>query len=184
MSDERTHIFSIGHSNLPLENFIEILKLYAISKVVDIRSIPRSRNNPQFNQENLILRLPMESLEYLHMPGLGGLRKAKQDSVNTGWENLSFRGYADYMLTDEFNESLRLLINMAKHQKVCLMCAETVPWKCHRFLIADSLYINGVETEHILGPTKSRLHTLSSFARPENGRIIYSQCVEGKCAEK
>ena len=149
-------VLTIGHSTRTLEEFISLLQAHAVSRVVDVRTAPRSRHNPQFNKASLPGSLKKAGLGYVHMPGLGGLRHAKRDSVNIGWRNSSFRGYADYMQTTEFEESLEELIKAANQERIALMCAEAVPWRCHRSLIADALLVHGVHTEHIISPTQLR----------------------------
>src|SRR5664279_5523523 len=128
-------VMTIGHSTRTLEEFIRLLQAHAVSRVADVRTVPRSRHNPQFNKDSLPLALKKAGLVYAHMPGLGGLRHAKGDSINMGWRNASFRGYADYIQTPEFEQSLEELIRLAKQERIAIMCAEAVPWRCHRSLI-------------------------------------------------
>src|SRR5947207_4050470 len=125
-------IFTLGHSTLPIERFIALLRAYGIERLVDIRTVPRSRHNPQFNDTALASSLTIADLEYVHMRALGGLRRAHKGSLNTGWRNESFRGYADYMQTEDFQNALRALIDMSHKKRVAIMCAEAVPWRCHR----------------------------------------------------
>ncbi|HTA99901.1 MAG TPA: DUF488 domain-containing protein [Bradyrhizobium sp.] len=132
-------LFTLGHSTLPIESFVAVLRAYGIERLVDIRTMPRSRHNPQFNDTALAASLEAEHLQYIHMPALGGLRHARKDSPNTGWRNAGFRGYADYMLTEAFQGALEQLIEMSRRQRVAIMCAEAVPWRCHRSLVADAL---------------------------------------------
>ena len=166
-------IGTIGHSTRPTEEFIAILQAHTIGQVVDIRTIPRSRTNPQFNRESLPLSLSAVGILYQHMPGLGGLRKPRSDSVNTAWRNASFRGYADYMQTLEFEVSLTDLIATAAERSTVIMCAEAVHWRCHRSLVADALMARGVEVRHLqsAGPAKS--HSLTQFAHVNGTRITY-----------
>ncbi len=132
-------IFTLGHSTLPIERFISLLRNYGIERLVDIRTVPRSRHNPQFNDTALASTLKTEHIEYVPMQTLGGLRHARKDSPNTGWRNASFRGYADYMQTEAFQDALQTLIQMSRKERVAIMCAEAVPWRCHRSLVADAL---------------------------------------------
>lgn len=141
--------------------------------LVDVRTIPRSRHNPQFNQDTLPDNLHTADIRYTHMPGLGGLRHARKESPNTGWHNSSFRGFADYMLTEEFKKSLEELINLAKSEQIALMCAEAVPWRCHRSLIADALLVRGISVEHIMSQKRSSSHSLTPFAKINGMMITY-----------
>jgi len=136
-------IYTIGHSNRTIEQFSELLRAHAIQEVVDVRTVPKSRHNPQFRQEALATSLEEAGISYTHLAKLGGLRHSRKDSVNTGWQNTSFRGYADYMATDEFREGLRELEEIAERKMVAIMCAEAIPWRCHRSLIADALVVEG-----------------------------------------
>ncbi len=166
-------IFTIGHSTRTLEEFIRLLRAHAVTHVVDVRTIPRSRHNPQFNHDTLPAALKAAGVAYTHMTELGGLRHARPDSPNTGWRNASFRGYADYMQTPEFGKALDELIQLAKQDRIAVMCAEAVPWRCHRSLIADALLVRGIQTEDILSATQRRAHTLTPFARVDGERILY-----------
>jgi uncharacterized protein (DUF488 family) len=166
-------VLTIGHSTRTLAEFILLLQAHAVSRVVDIRTVPRSEHNPQFNKTSLPLELKKAGLEYVHMPGLGGLRHARRDSPNAGWRNASFRGYADYMQTPEFEQSVNELIQLAKHDRVALMCAEAVPWRCHRSLIADALLVRGIRTEDIMSPIRRTVHALTPFARIRGTAITY-----------
>jgi uncharacterized protein (DUF488 family) len=140
---------------------------------VDVRTVPRSRHNPQFNKASLPRSLRKAGLEYVHAPGLGGLRHANRDSANVGWRNASFRGYADYMQTPEFAQSLEELIRLASQGRIVLMCAEAVPWRCHRSLIADALLVRGIRTEDIMSATRRQVHTLTPFAKVRGTAITY-----------
>jgi uncharacterized protein (DUF488 family) len=166
-------VLTIGHSTRTLAEFIRLLKAHPVTLVVDVRTVPRSRHNPQFNKASLPRALKKAGLRYIHLPGLGGLRHAKRDSPNVGWRNASFRGYADYMQTPEFEQSLRELIQLAKEDRVVLMCAEAVPWRCHRSLIADALLIRGIRTEDIMSPIRRTVHTLTPFAKVHGTTITY-----------
>jgi uncharacterized protein (DUF488 family) len=166
-------IFSIGHSNRTLESFIALLKSADITMVADIRTVPRSRSNPQFNADALPLSLKEAEIKYKHFSGLGGLRHPAPDSINTGWRNPSFRGFADYMQTPAFAESLQELITLSKQKVVVIMCAEAVPWRCHRSLIADALLVRGIQVEHIISATSRRPHKLTPWAHIEGKRITY-----------
>jgi uncharacterized protein (DUF488 family) len=171
-------VLTIGHSTRELQAFIGLLQAHEVTCMVDIRTMPRSRHNPQFNQESLPDALRAAGIAYEHMPGLGGLRHTRADSPNKGWRNASFRGYADYMQTDQFRENLEALIARASEGRVALLCAEAVPWRCHRSLVADALAVRGVGVEHILGGARTQTHKLTPWARvqgtgityPENGR--------------
>lgn len=166
-------IATIGHSTHSIEEFIGILQAHGIRQLVDVRTMPRSRRVPQFNKENLPASLKKAGIRYHHLPGLGGLRHAKRDSINTAWRNASFRGYADYMQTAEFAENLEKLIEMAGSAPSAIMCAEAVPWRCHRSLIADALVARGIEATEILSAKQSRPHALTPFARVDGDRVTY-----------
>ncbi len=168
-----TVVLTIGHSTLAPDRFILLLKAHEVARVVDVRTIPRSRHNPQFNKETLPDCLRAAGVAYEHMPGLGGLRHTRADSPNKGWRNASFRGFADYMQTREFVGSLKALLDLARKQRVALMCAETVPWRCHRSLIADALTVRGIRVEHILSGTRTQAHALTPWACVRGRRIIY-----------
>jgi uncharacterized protein (DUF488 family) len=168
-----TVVLTIGHSTRAIEEFISLLQAHAVSRVADVRTVPRSRHNPQFDQDSLLNSLKKAGLGYVHMPGLGGLRHAKRDSLNVGWRNPSFRGYADYMQTPEFEQSLEKLIQLAKQERIAIMCAEAVPWRCHRSLIADALLVHGIRTEDIMSPTRRQVHTLTPFAKVRSTTITY-----------
>ena len=166
-------VLTIGHSTRTVEEFIGLLQAHAVSRVIDVRTVPRSRHNPQFNKASLPRVLNKAGLGYIHVPGLGGLRHAQRDSLNVGWRNASFRGYADYMQTPDFEQSLEELIRLAKQDRIALMCAEAVPWRCHRSLIADALLVRGIRTEDIISPTRRQVHTLTPFARVRGTTITY-----------
>lgn len=166
-------VLTIGHSTHPIDAFIGLLQAHGAVCLMDVRTVPRSRHNPQFNQEALAQSLADAGLGYVHAPGLGGLRRARPDSPNAGWRNASFRGYADYMQTADFARSLDALIALAQTRRIVLMCAEAVPWRCHRSLIADALILRGFRVEHILSATRRQVHTLTSFARVSGGTLTY-----------
>ena len=166
-------IFTLGHSTLPIERFVAVLQAYGIERLADIRTIPRSRHNPQFNDTALAKSLKAQHLEYVHIKALGGLRHARKDSPNTGWRNEGFRGFADYMQTEGFESALEALIQMGREKRVAIMCAEAVPWRCHRSLVADALGVRGVPVVEILSESSYRMHTLTPFAQVEGVRIIY-----------
>jgi len=166
-------LWTIGHSTRPIDEFVSLLKAHGIQQLVDVRTVPRSRHNPQYNNEALLKSLRDEDMSYKHMPKLGGLRKPKKDSINTGWRNESFRGYADYMQTDEFQRAIEELIAHGTSKKTAIMCAEAVPWRCHRSLIADALVTRDWEVRHIMSETKADRHQLASFAAVENGELRY-----------
>ena len=144
-----------------------------MQRVVDVRTIPRSRHNPQFNRDQLSPALHRAKIHYRHMPGLGGLRRSAPDSANTGWRNASFRGYADYMQTPEFGDSLARCVDLAKQERVALMCAESVPWRCHRSLIADALLARGIEVREITSGIRARPHELTPWARVKGTQVTY-----------
>jgi uncharacterized protein (DUF488 family) len=166
-------VLTIGHSTRTLAEFIRLLQAHAVSRVVDVRTVPRSEHNPQFNKTSLPRALKKVGVGYVHMPGLGGLRHAKRDSLNVGWRNASFRGYADYMQTPGFAQSLEELIRLTNQDRIALMCAEAVPWRCHRSLIADALLVRGIRTEDIMSPTRRQVHTLTPFAKVRDTTITY-----------
>lgn len=166
-------ILTIGHSNHSIAEFIALLKSHGVQRLIDVRTIPRSRHNPQFNREALAASLRCARIAYTHLPKLGGLRHTRRDSVNTGWQNSSFRGYADYMQTPEFAAALARLEKLS-HSKLCaIMCAEAVPWRCHRSLVADALTVRGHPVEHIMTPARANPHKLTPFARVRGKRITY-----------
>ena len=166
-------ILTIGHSTRPLADFIGQLKAHAVVRLIDVRTVPRSRHNPQYNIDTLPGALADESIAYEHVAGLGGFRKTHPGSPNTGWRNASFRGYADYMQTAEFAEHLARLMEIAGQERVALMCAEAVPWRCHRSLIADALLVHGLRVEEITGQHRREIHRLTPFARVDGLVITY-----------
>jgi len=166
-------VMTIGHSTRELADFLHLLQAHGVARLVDVRTIPRSRHNPQFNKETLPAALQSAGLSYQHVAGLGGLRHARPDSPNKAWKNLSFRGFADYMQTSEFMENLEVLIDMARLERVALMCAEALPWRCHRSMIADALVARGLEVEHIMSANHCQKHTLRPFALVKGKRVTY-----------
>ncbi|MGA7917958.1 MAG: DUF488 domain-containing protein [Candidatus Acidiferrales bacterium] len=166
-------IFTVGHSTRPLQEFIATLKAHGVQRVIDIRTIPRSRHNPQFNRETLGPSLRAAKIAYVHLKKLGGLRHAKPDSQNLGWHNSSFRGFADYMQTPEFQAGLERALKLAKTKPSALMCAEAVPWRCHRSMVADALVVRDVPVAHILSESRTQPHTLTPFARVKGRQITY-----------
>jgi len=166
-------VLTIGHSNRTVEAFIELLKAHGVTRLVDVRSMPRSRHNPQFNADTLPETLAAEGIGHTSMRELGGMRKPRPDSPNRGWRNLSFRGYADYMQTPAFGEALERLIALERDDRLAMMCAEALPWQCHRSLIADALVVHGVPVAHIMSAAEARPHTPTSFARIEGTRVTY-----------
>jgi uncharacterized protein (DUF488 family) len=166
-------VCTIGHSNQSLESFIDLLQRNEIAHVLDVRTVPRSRHNPQFGQEVLPASLAAAHIAYTHLPGLGGLRHARADSANTGWRNASFRGYADYMQSQEFANNVQGVADLARTERCVLMCAEAVPWRCHRSMIGDALLVRGVRVEDIIGPKERKAHRLTPFARVDGTGITY-----------
>ncbi len=165
--------FSLGHSNRSLEELVELLAGAGVALVADVRTAPGSRRLPHFGRVALAAELPRHGIEYLHLPELGGLRRPRPDSPNTGWRNPSFRGYADYMQTDEWRAGLERLIELGRDRSVAMMCAEAVPWRCHRSLIADALVARGFSVLHLIGPRQTRYHTMTPLARVAGDRITY-----------
>lgn len=173
MLEQNSVVWTIGHSTRSLEAFTALLLENGVQRLVDVRTMPRSRHNPQFNMETLPQSLAAQAIAYTHQAALGGLRHARKDSVNTGWRNASFRGYADYMQTAEFEQGLHELIDASSQQTVAIMCAEAVPWRCHRSLIADALTVRSIQVRHILGPAKWQAHKLTSFALVAGTHLCY-----------
>jgi uncharacterized protein (DUF488 family) len=170
---ERPLVFTVGHSNRPLDAFTDLLASNCVERVIDVRTVPRSRHNPQFNADTLPDSLRAAGIGYTHFAGLGGLRKTHPGSLNTGWRNLSFRGFADYMQTSEFAANIEQLAQLVARERCALMCAEAVPWRCHRSLIGDALLVRGYAVEDILGPGSRRPHSLTPFARVEGESVTY-----------
>lgn len=163
----------MGHSTRTLAELVALLREHGVTRLVDVRTAPGSRRMPHFSKAALAAELPAQGIEYRHLPELGGLRRPRPDSPNTGWRNESFRGFADHMATAEFATALDGLVELAAERGTAVMCAEAVPWRCHRSLIADALLARGVEVRHILGPGPARLHAMTPFARVEGSRVTY-----------
>jgi len=166
-------VLTLGHSTRPLSEFVAILKAHSVARIIDVRTVPRSRHNPQFDRDTLPAALADEGIGYEHTAGLGGFRRTHVGSLNTGWRNLSFRGYADYMQTPAFSEQLADLIAKANRERIALMCAEVVPWRCHRSLIADALVVHGFRVEEIISETRRQIHHLTPFAVVHGTVITY-----------
>ena len=173
MSLPRPIILTIGHSTRPADEFLFILNAHGVQQLIDVRTIPKSRRNPQYGRESLEPLLEHSGIHYQHMKALGGLRRPGKDSPNSGWRNDSFRGYADYMQTPEFASALDALTAAANDRRIVIMCAEAVPWRCHRSLIGDALTVRGHSVEHIMSATKTNPHVITSFARVEGVAITY-----------
>jgi uncharacterized protein (DUF488 family) len=172
----KAQVTAVGHSTRPLEELLALLRAVGVITLADIRTVPRSFHNPQFNTERLGPAMEQAGIHYVHLPRLGGLRRARRDSPNGAWRNASFRAYADYMLTPEFEEGLMQLRGLAQDGPVAVMCAEAVPWRCHRSLLADALFARGVVVQHIMGTGGKgalRPHQLTPFAKLEGRRVTY-----------
>jgi uncharacterized protein (DUF488 family) len=174
-ADKKLQIFTVGHSNLPFEQFVSLLKEYEIGLVADIRRYPSSRKFPHFNRPVLCELLAAENINYLWLESLGGRRHTEKDSksVNTGLKNLGFRNYADYMATDEFRRAVRELLSAAAQSRTSVMCAEKLYWKCHRRLLSDYLVSRGIEVIHIIEPGRSSDHKLTPYAVATESGVIY-----------
>jgi uncharacterized protein (DUF488 family) len=168
-------VLTIGHSTRSLEEFIALLGAHGVRHLMDVRTVPRSRHNPQFNRDTLPASLEPAGIGYSHVPALGGLRRAHPQSINVGWRNASFRGYADHMQTPEFSKNITSLIERALRGRVAIMCAEAVPWRCHRSLIADALLARGVPVGEIASASRIVPHALTSFAKVDGTRVTYPQ---------
>jgi uncharacterized protein (DUF488 family) len=166
-------VLTVGHSTRPIEEFLRLLDAHGVQRLVDVRTVPRSRHNPQFNKDSLPGDLKRAGIAYTHMPSLGGLRRPRKDSTNLGWRNTGFRGFADYMQTAEFAKALSGLVQLAEKERVAIMCAEAVPWRCHRSLVADALSVRGVPVVEILSESSWRMHQLTPFARVAGTGITY-----------
>ena len=173
VKESELSVFTIGHSTRTMDEFLELLKTYCVALVVDVRTVPRSRHNPQFNKETLPNTLKPEGIKYIHMPDIGGLRRPKHDSINLAWKNSGFRGYADYMQTQEFTDNLLKIIALARENRLALMCAEALPWRCHRSLISDALVVRHVKVEHVISATSCLNHKLNEMAHVEGTQITY-----------
>ncbi|HSN39873.1 MAG TPA: DUF488 domain-containing protein [Burkholderiales bacterium] len=166
-------ICTIGHSTHPLDEFLDLLRDNEVRHVLDVRTVPWSRQNPQFNKETLPRSLQTVSIGYSHLPGLGGLRHARKESLNDGWRNASFRGYADYMQTPEFAGNVQAVAELGGRERCVLMCAEALPWRCHRSLIADALILRGIRVEDIIGKGSRKVHSMTPWARTDGLNITY-----------
>jgi uncharacterized protein (DUF488 family) len=166
-------VFTIGHSTRTIEEFLAMLAAHGIACLVDVRSIPKSRRFPHFNSDALAASLQQQGIEYVHLKSLGGRRSARKDSPNLGWRNASFRGYADHMATDDFRAGLARLLDLAQEKRTAIMCAEALPWRCHRSLIGDALLARGVLVEDIMSATSARPHELTSFAKVNGTDVVY-----------
>lgn len=173
MAPSKTTVFTVGHSTHPIDEFVRILSAHAIGRIIDVRTIPKSRHNPQFMEQSLAESLPAAGIGYGRMEALGGLRHTVADSVNMGWRNTSFRGYADYMQTSQFAEAVDELLAVADTERVAIMCAEAVPWRCHRSLIGDALLVRGAEVLDIMNEKTAKSHSLTKFALVDGTRITY-----------
>ena len=172
-SHDRLTSYTVGHSTHSLDDFVELLRAHGIERLVDVRTIPRSRHNPQFNRDTLGKSLRNRGIGYRHLKELGGLRHARADSQNTGWHNASFRGFADYMQTPEFAAAVAKLIELAQEKPTAIMCAEAVPWRCHRSLIGDALVIRGIEVVNIYSRTSAKPHGITPMAEVHGTRVTY-----------
>lgn len=174
MTKKEKKLYTIGHSTRALDEFLTMLRANNISQLIDVRSVPKSAHNPQYNKEFLGPYLRNRQINYAHHQNLGGLRHAKKDSQNLGWHNASFRGYADYMQTPQFTKALDKLVKKTKDKNVAIMCAEALPWRCHRSMIADALVgLKGFEVQHIMSQTSNLNHELTSFAKIKNSKVTY-----------
>lgn len=170
---KKPSLFTVGHSTRSIEDFVALLKYHDVKEIVDIRTIPKSRHNPQFNQDSLRRSLKKFHIRYRRVKRLGGLRHSKKDSTNLGWHNASFRGFADYMATPEFAEGLADLMKIAVKRKTAIMCAEAVPWRCHRSLIGDALSKKGWIVWNIMSRTSAARHRLTPFLKIRKGQLAY-----------
>jgi uncharacterized protein (DUF488 family) len=171
-------VLTVGHSTHSLEDFIKLLRVHGVDYLLDVRTVPRSRHNPQFNLDSLPKDLEAAGIGYDHSAALGGLRKARRDSPNTGWRNKSFQGYADYMLTPDFEVGLRQLIDLAGRKQVAIMCAEAVPWRCHRSLIGDALLVRGIRVEDIMSEKPATPHKITRWAQVNGTEVTYPPAPE------
>lgn len=175
----RRLVFTIGHSTRTRKDFLEMLRAHRVRELVDVRTIPRSRHNPQFNRAEFARSLRRAGIRYEHLADLGGLRRARPDSDNRAWRNASFRGYADHMQTPEFRKAIDRLAHLARRRRVAVMCAEAVPWRCHRSMIGDALLVRDFAVEEIESPTRTRPHFLTPWARAKGFRVDYPAPQEG-----
>ncbi|MDE1881850.1 MAG: DUF488 domain-containing protein [Euryarchaeota archaeon] len=166
-------IYTVGHSTRSSSEFLALLRAHGIRRIVDVRTIPRSRHNPQFDRDRLSRSLRAAGIHYRHLPGLGGLRRPRRDSINVAWRNANFRGFADYMQTSQFQVSLDRLLHLARGETTAVMCAEAVPWRCHRSLIADALLVRGVAVQEAASPSKTEPHKPTPWARVQGTQVTY-----------
>src|SRR5262249_45634116 len=166
-------VLTIGHSNRALDDFVGMLKAHGVELLVDIRTVPRSRRNPDFNVDALPMSLNAVGIDHVHMSALGGLRHPRPNSPNKGWQNSGFQGYADYMQTPEFDDAVESLIEMARSKRLTVMCAEAVPWRCHRSLLSDALTVRGITVEHIMTTARRQQHSLTPFAKVDGTGLTY-----------
>jgi uncharacterized protein (DUF488 family) len=174
-------LYTIGHSTRTTRELVELIRAHGVEQVVDVRTIPRSRHNPQFTRLALSHSLREARIGYRHLKALGGLRHARPDSINLGWRNASFRGYADYMQTGEFAHHVEALVRLAASTRLVLMCAEAVPWRCHRSLLSDALVVRGLDVLHITSSGPPSAHVLTSWAHRDGTRLTYPP-VQGELA--
>jgi uncharacterized protein (DUF488 family) len=168
-----TTVFTIGHSTHPLAELVEMLAAHGVTTLADVRTIAKSRHNPQFMADALAVSMPANGIGYVRLEELGGLRHATKDTVNGGWRNASFRGYADYMQTPEFAAGIDHLLGLAGTHRTAIMCAEAVPWRCHRSLIGDALLVRGVQVLDIMSATSAKPHSMTRFAHVDGRQITY-----------
>jgi uncharacterized protein (DUF488 family) len=168
-------VLTIGHSTRAIEDFTDLLQAHGVQLVVDIRTVPRSRRNPQFNEDTLAASLKQSGIDYVRLKELGGLRHPRKDSQNMGWRNASFRGFADYMQTPDFEAGINELIRLAQDRTVAIMCAEALPWRCHRSLVADALLVRGIKVEHIMSLKNRIEHSMTKWARVDGKQITYPE---------
>jgi uncharacterized protein (DUF488 family) len=173
-------LYTVGHSTRSLDELVELLREHGITLLADVRTAPGSRRMPHFTKAALAVDLPARGVRYAHLPELGGLRRPRPDSPNAGWRNANFRGYADHMADPDFVAGLERLVEWGGDRHVAFMCAEAVPWRCHRSLIADALLARGIGVTHVIGPGRTQSATLTPFARVEGGRITYPGPVQGR----
>ncbi len=168
-------ILTIGHSTRTIEDFADLLRAHEVQLIVDIRTVPRSRRNPQFNEDTLAASLRASGIDYVRLKQLGGLRRPRKGSQNMGWRNESFRGFADYMQTQDFEAGINELIGLARDRTVAIMCAEALPWRCHRSLVADALLVRGIKVEHIMTLKKLTEHSMTKWAKVDGKQITYPE---------
>jgi uncharacterized protein (DUF488 family) len=172
-------IYTIGHSTRTADEFLRLLEIHGVGRLADVRTVPKSRRHPHFARDALGTFLARHAITYRHFPALGGLRKPRADSINTAWTHPGFRGYADYMQTDEFERGLAELLEFSQGDDIqppgftAIMCAEAKWWQCHRRLLSDALLVRGVPVRHIVSPSEPRAHELTEFARMGHGKVIY-----------